>query len=75
VASVHPSIRRKLGQWRDSELTDIQVNYDSDGTSISMRYETKYADGSATEQFIWVTDGDKTLLQSDQIDSKDLILR
>ena len=41
VASVHPSIRRKLGQWRDSELRGIQVNYDSDGTSIWMSYETK----------------------------------
>lgn len=69
------AIRRKLGGVRQSELTDVTVNWSGDGTSIWMSYETEYELGHATEQFVWVTEGEKTLLESYQIDSKDLILR
>ena len=69
------TVRRKLGDGRESELTDITVNWDTDGTSIYLSYDTTYELGHATEQFVWVTAGEKTLLESYQIDSKELILR
>ena len=69
------AIRRKLGNVRQSELTGFEVNYSSSGTAIWLSYDTEYELGVATEQFVWVTEGEKTLLESYQIDSKDLILR
>jgi len=69
------AIRRKLGNVRESELTGIEVNWDSDGTSIYLSYDTTYELGKATEQFVWVVEGEKARLESYQIDSKDLILR
>jgi hypothetical protein len=69
------AVRRKLGNVRGSELTGFEVNYSSSGTAIWLSYDTEYELGVATEQFVWMTDGEKTRLESYQIDSKDLILR
>lgn len=69
------AIRRKLGDVRQSELTEFEVNYSESGTSIWLGYETEYELGTATEQFIWVTDGETTRLEGYRIDSRDLILR
>ncbi len=69
------AVRRKLGNVRESELTDIEVNWGSDGTTIWLSYETAYELGKATERFVWVVEGEKARLESYQIDSKDLIRR
>ena len=69
------AVRRKLGNVRQSELTGFEVNYSSSGTAIWLSYDTEYELGVATEQFVWMTDGERTRLESYQIDSKDLILR
>jgi hypothetical protein len=69
------AVRRKLGNVRESELTDIEVNWDGDGTSIWLSYDTAYELGNATEQFVWIVDGEKARLETYQIDSKELILR
>ena len=69
------AVRRKLGNVRESELTDIEVNWGSDGTTIWLSYETAYELGKATERFVWVVEGEKARLESYQIDSKDLIVR
>jgi hypothetical protein len=69
------AIRRKLGNVRESELTEFEVNYSASGTSIWLGYETAYELGTATEQFVWVADGETTRLEGYRIDSKDLIIR
>jgi hypothetical protein len=69
------AIRRKLGEVRETELTGLEVNWDSNGTSIYLSYDTTFELGKATEQFVWVMEGEKARLESYQIDSKDLILR
>jgi hypothetical protein len=69
------AVQRKLGNVRESELTDIEVNWDSDGTTIWLSYDTAYELGKATEQFVWVMEGEKARLESYQIDSKELILK
>ena len=68
------AVRRKLGNVRESELTDIEVNWDSDGTTIWLSYDTGYELGNATEQFVWIMEGEKIMLDGYQIDSKELIL-
>ena len=68
------AVRRKLGNVRESELTDIEVNWDGDGTSIWLSYDTAYELGNATEQFVWIMEGEKIMLDGYQIDSKELIL-
>jgi hypothetical protein len=69
------AVRRKLGKVRQRELTGFEVNYSSSGTAIWLSYDTEYELGVATEQFVWVTDGEKTRLDGYRIDSKDLIFR
>jgi hypothetical protein len=69
------AVRRKLGTVRACERTGLEVNWDGDATTIWLSYETAYELGIATEQFVWVMEGDKTLLESYQIDSRELILR
>ncbi len=69
------AVRRKLGNVRACERTGLEVNWDGDATSIWLSYETAYEVGIATEQFVWVLDGEKTRLDGYQIDSKELILR
>ncbi len=69
------AVRRKLGDVRESELTDITVNWRTDGTSIYLSYDTTYELGKATEQFVWIVEGEKARLESYQIDSRQLILR
>ncbi len=69
------AVRRKLGNVRACERTGLEVNWDGDGTSIWLSYETAYELGIATEQFVWVMDGEKARLDGYQIDSRELILR
>jgi hypothetical protein len=69
------AVRRKLGNIRACERTGLEVNWDGDATSIWLSYETAYELGIATEQFVWVLDGEKTRLDGYKIDSKELILR
>ena len=69
------AVRRKLGNIRACERTGLEVNWDGDTTSIWLSYETAYELGIATEQFVWVLDGEKARLESYQIDSRELILR
>jgi hypothetical protein len=69
------AVRRKLGDVRETELTGLEVNWDSDGTSVYLSYDTTYELGKATEQFVWVVEGEKAQLESYQIDSRELILR
>jgi len=69
------AVRRKLGTVRACERRGLEVNFDGDATSIWLSYETAYELGNATEQFVWVMEGEKARLDSYQINSKDLILR
>jgi len=69
------AVRRKLGTVRACERRGFEVNFDGDATSIWLSYETAYELGNATEQFVWVMEGEKARLDSYQIDSKELILR
>ena len=69
------AVRRKLGNVRACELTGVEMTLDSAGTSIWLSYHTAYELGDATEQFVWIMEGEKARLESYQIDSKELILR
>ena len=69
------AVRRKLGNVRACERTGLEVNWDGDATSIWLSYETAYELGIATEQFVWILDGETARLDGYQIDSKELIIR
>jgi len=69
------AVRRKLGDIRETELTAMEVNWESGETSIYLGYDTVFELGKATEQFVWILDGEKARLESYQIDSKELILK
>jgi hypothetical protein len=69
------AVRRKLGNVLACELAGFEVNWDDDGTSVWLSYHSAYELGDATEQFVWVIEGEVARLESYQIDSKELILR
>ena len=69
------AVRQKLGNVRACERTGLEVTWEGDATSVWLSYETAYELGFATEQFVWVLDGEKARLDAYQIDSKELILR
>lgn len=69
------AVRRKLGNIRACELTGVEMTWDSGGTSIWLSYRTVYELGEATENFVWVVEGEKARLESYQIDSTELILK
>jgi len=69
------AVRVKLGNVRACELTGVEMDLEGEGTSIWLSYHSAYELGEATEQFAWVMEGEKALLQSYQIDSKELIVR
>ena len=75
----HPLKGTWSGDWGNSNSNRsrllLELNWDGDATSIWLSYETTYELGIATEQFVWVLDGEKTRLDGYQIDSKELILR
>ena len=69
------AVRRKLGDVRSFEQTGLEVTWDGQGTSIWLSYNTAYELGTATEQFVWIVEGETVRLDAYKIDSKDLILR
>lgn len=67
------AIHRKLGNVKFSEFNNINVNATTSGTFITTVFVTNFANGYATETFIWVKDGDEPTLRTYNIQSKALI--
>ena len=68
------SIHRKLGAVKQSKQVGWNVNYNTSGGTVSLTYETQFASGSGTEQFVYRS-GKPPLLIGYHIESSDLVLK
>jgi hypothetical protein len=69
------AVHRKMGLSKSSSQKGWNVNYGTSGKFITLNYETVYAEGQASEQFLYrITDG-KALLAGYHVNSNVLILK
>jgi hypothetical protein len=67
------AIDRKLGPVKSVERNGWDVNYNSSGTSVTLRFKTQFERGAGAETFVYRVTGGKALLASYHINSDDLI--
>jgi hypothetical protein len=69
------AVHRKLGQTKTATRSGWNVNYSTSGNFITLNYQTVYAEGDASEQFVYRMVGDKPILVGYHINSNALILK
>jgi hypothetical protein len=69
------AIRRKLGSYRSSEDAGWGVSKALGGTKVVLNYRSQFAEGAATEQFIFRISSGKPYLVNYYINSPLLILK
>jgi len=68
------AVHRKLGTVRQSNLRTWNAAWHTgQGTTVTLTYDTTFATGSGTEQFLWHIDDNRALLYGYHINSADLI--
>jgi len=73
--ALREAAHRKLGNTKSSEKRNWNVNYHTSGTFVTLTYKTVYAEGEASEQFVFrMQDKAATLLRYN-INSNALILK
>jgi hypothetical protein len=68
------AIDRKLGPVKSVEGNGWSVNYNSSGTSVTLRLKTQFERGTGAETFVYRVTGGKALLASYHINSDDLMM-
>jgi hypothetical protein len=68
------AIDRKLGPVKSAESNGWSVNYNSSGTSVTLKYKTQFEKGTGVETFVYRVSGGKALLASYHINSEDLMI-
>ena len=56
------AVRRKLGEVKDTKQLSWRMNATADGTQVFLAHKTTYAEGDATEQFIFFVSDDNARL-------------
>ena len=67
------AVHRKLGAVTSSNKVSWHVNYHTSGSFVTLGYETTFANGKGTEQFVYKLSDDKALLVGYHINSNELI--
>jgi hypothetical protein len=70
------AIHNKLGTVQECDLRNERVGwYVGQGATVTLVYDTKFADGAGTEQFVYHINGGQVSLYGYHINSNDLITR
>ena len=70
------AIHRKLGKTQKSEQRTFQVGwYTGTGKTVTLGYDTNFAGGAASEQFVWGLRGDQPVLLGYHVTSNALITK
>lgn len=70
------AIHRKLGKVQDSNLKGENLSwYAGQGATVRLTYQTDFASGSGTEEFVWHIGGGHPTLYRYNINSNDLITK
>lgn len=68
------AVHRKLGNVQKAEEQTFFVNFGTAGTTVTLTYNTGFASGPASEQFVWRV-GEPPVLISYRVDSRLLITK
>jgi hypothetical protein len=68
-------VHEKLGDFAHSDEPKYFANVSTNGTFITLIYNTEFTRGKGQERFIWRIDADQARLLDYRIDSKDLIMK
>ena len=69
------AVHRKLGVMKTTERQNWHVNYGTNGTVITLVYNTSFTEGEATEQFLYRLEGKTAKLMGYNINSNAFILK
>jgi len=69
------AVRRKIGTFKQATQANINIVSGTNGTSVTLAYESEFTAGRATEQFRYTIVNGKGILVAYNINSPDLILR
>ena len=69
------AIHKKLGAHQTKAARGWHVNWTLEGTFVSLSYETRFAEGKATEDFVWRVRDGRAQLVSYNVNSPQLILK
>ena len=69
------AVHRKLGLTKTSERQGWHVNYTTTGAFVTLVYKTKFAEGEASEQFVYRLDGKVAKLVGYNVNSNAFILK
>jgi hypothetical protein len=68
------AVDRKLGTFKSAQSNGWSVNYNTSGTSVTMKFKTEFEKGSGVETFVYRITGGKALLAGYQINSADMMI-
>jgi hypothetical protein len=69
------AVHRKLGQTKTSVRNGWNVTHSTSGKFVTLTYQTVYAEGQASEQFVYRMDADRPILVGYHVNSNALILK
>jgi hypothetical protein len=69
------TIHQKLGRVQAANQVNYLVNVTTDGTIVTLTYDTTFADGKGTEQFLWRIRDDRAALLNYNLNSMDLMTK
>jgi hypothetical protein len=67
-------IRRKMGTCGSSQSTDISMNTNTQGTFVTLGFETHCSAGQLAESFVWLMENGQARLQSYNASSAALLV-
>jgi len=69
------AVHQKLGKVQAANQVGYLVNVSTNGTYVTLTYETTFVEGKATEQFVWRLRDDRAALYNYNINSADLVTK
>lgn len=69
------AVHRKLGEAKDAKQVGWRVNATTAGTQVFLAYRTTFAEGDATEEFVFIVNGNNSRLLRYNIESPTLITK
>lgn len=69
------AVHRKLGNTKASAQKGWNVNYHTSGAFVTLTYATTYAEGEASERFVYRMQGSTALLAGYHINSNALLVK
>jgi hypothetical protein len=74
IAEFLGAVHRKLGRVQHSDEAGFNLNFNTSGSTVTLSYNSQFANGPATEQFVWRVEDQPSLINY-RIDSRVLVTK